>query len=135
MRSQYSINSLQNNHIYGRQKDVGNEKLSDHRTSADPAHWKAANIVTDEATGRRRITYRNTPLNIQRNVCRAQCSIVVQIRSGHIDFNSYLYRRKVPGVINPKCQCGYPSQNVKHMVLACPHWAIGRGEVLQKGKR
>ena len=37
-------------------------------------------------------------------------------------------------MIDPKCQCGYPSQNVKHMVLACPQWAMGRGEVLQKAK-
>ena len=35
---------------------------------------------------------------------------------------------------NPKCQCGYPSQNVKHMVMACPQWAKGRGEVLQRAK-
>ena len=104
------------------------------RASAYPKRWKATNIDTDETTGRKRITYRNTPSNIHRNLSRAQSSIAVQIRSEHIGLNSYLYRRKVPGVINPKCQCGYPSQNVKHMVLACPQWAMGRGEVLQKAK-
>ena len=63
-----------------------------------------------------------------------QDSVAIQIRSEHIGLNSYLYRRKVPGVANSKCQCGYPSQNVKHMVLACPQWAKGRGEVLRQTK-
>ena len=35
---------------------------------------------------------------------------------------------------NPKCQCGYPSQNMKHMVMARPQWAKGRREVLQMAK-
>ncbi|KHJ36186.1 hypothetical protein EV44_g3200 [Erysiphe necator] len=41
---------------------------------------------------------------------------------------------KVPGVANPKCQCGYPAQNVKHMVLGCHQWAEGRGEILRQAK-
>ena len=101
----------------------GNDLLSGHRASVDPEHWKAANIITDEKTGRKRITYRNTPSNIHRNLSRAQSSIVVQIRNERVGLNSYLYQRKVFGVINPKCQCGYLSQNIKYMVLACPQWA------------
>ena len=48
-----------------------------------------------------------------------------------IRLNSYQYRRKVPGVEKQSCQCGYPSQNVKHMVLVYPQWANGRGNFLR----
>ena len=58
----------------------------------------------------------------------------MQMRSEHIGLNSYLHRRKVPGVESPKCQCGYPSQNVRHMVMTCPKWARGRGDILRKSK-
>ena len=77
---------------------------------------------------------KGTPSEIQQNLSRAQSSIAMQIRSEHIGLNSYLYRRKVPGVDSPKCQCGYPSQNVRHMIMTCPQWAKGRGEILRKSK-
>ena len=60
--------------------------------------------------------------------------IIIIIIIEHIGLNSYLYRRKVPGVENPRCQCGYPTQNAKHMVMACPKWARGRGDVLRLAK-
>ncbi|KAI1004857.1 hypothetical protein K3495_g3360 [Podosphaera aphanis] len=107
---------------------------STHRTPADPKLWKAATITIDKNTGRKKMTDRGTPSNIHQNLSRAQSSIAIQMRSEHIGLNSYLHRRKVPGVANPKCQCGYPSQNVKHMVLACHQWAEGRGEILRQAK-
>ena len=30
--------------------------------------------------------------------------------------------------------CGYPSQNVRHMIMACPAWPKGRGEIWRKAK-
>ncbi|KAI0998523.1 hypothetical protein K3495_g9672 [Podosphaera aphanis] len=107
---------------------------SAHRTPADPKLWKAATITIDKNTGRKKMNDRGTPSNIHRNLSRAQSSIAIQIRSEHIGLNSYLHRRKVPGVANPKCQCGYPSQNVEHMALACHQWAEGRGEILRQAK-
>ncbi|KAI1007058.1 hypothetical protein K3495_g1163 [Podosphaera aphanis] len=96
--------------------------------------WNAAKIITDQQTGRKRLKYKGTPSNIHLSLSRAQSSVTTQIRSEHIGLNSYLYRRKVPGVHDTSCQCGYPSQNVKHMVLACLQWARGRGEVLRLAK-
>ena len=68
------------------------------------------------------------------HLTRAQSSIAMQIRSEHIGLNAYLYRRKVPGVDEPSCPCGYPSQNAKHMIMMCPQWTKGRGDVLRKAK-
>lgn len=77
---------------------------------------------------------KGTPSEIHQNLSRAQSSVAIQIRSEYIGLNSYLHRRKVSGVYNPKCQCGYPSLNVKHMVIACPKWVRGRGEIPRKSK-
>ena len=77
---------------------------------------------------------KGTPSAIHQNLKRAQSSIATQIRSEHIGLNAYLHRRNVPGVEDPRCQCGYPSQNAKHMVMVCPQWAQGRGEGLRKAR-
>ena len=80
------------------------------------------------------MNFKDTPLRIHRNLTRAQSSDAIQLRSEHIGLDSYLNIRKVPGAEKPSCQCGYPSQNVKHMLLACPQWASGRGDVLRQVK-
>ncbi|KAI1001879.1 hypothetical protein K3495_g6322 [Podosphaera aphanis] len=110
------------------------QENSGNPTQANPKTWKAANISMDQKTNRFRMNYRGTPVQIHQNLSRAKSSITIQMRSAYIGLNSYLYRRKVPGVNNPKCQCGYPSQDVRHMVMTCPQWAKGRGEILLKSK-
>ena len=59
-----------------------------------------------EENVQKRIAYGNIASIIHRNFSRAHSSIAVQIRSEHIDLNSYLYQRKVPGLINQKFQSG-----------------------------
>ena len=105
-----------------------------HRAPADPETWHAANIIADDKTNRLRMNNKGTPSAIHQNLTRAQSSIAIQIRSEHIGLNAYLYRRKVPGVDEPRCQCGYPSQNAQHMVMVCPQWTKGRGDVLRKAR-
>ncbi|KAI1003651.1 hypothetical protein K3495_g4555 [Podosphaera aphanis] len=73
-------------------------------------------------------------INKYHKLSRAQSSIATQIRSKHIGLNAYLYRRKIPRVESPICRCGYPTQNIRHMVMTCPQWAKGRGEVLRRAK-
>ncbi|KAI1004655.1 hypothetical protein K3495_g3557 [Podosphaera aphanis] len=106
----------------------------EYRALADPEVWNAAKFFTDKNTGRQKMTLRGTPSNLHQNLTRAQSSIAMQIRTEHIGLKSYLYRRKVPGVDNPRCPSGYPSENVKHVVMACPLKANGRAEVWRKAK-
>ncbi|KAI1001878.1 hypothetical protein K3495_g6323 [Podosphaera aphanis] len=107
---------------------------SAHRTPADFETCKTANIFTDAQTGSKKNNFRGIPYNIHRNLSRVQSSVAMQLSSEHIGLNSYLHRRKVPGVDSPKFQCEYPWQNVKHMVLARPQWARGKGQVLRLAK-
>lgn len=56
----------------------------------------------------------------------------MQLRVDNIGPNFYLYRRNVPKIQNPMCQCEYPSQNVKHMIRAFAKWVKGRGKIIHK---
>ncbi|KAI0995004.1 hypothetical protein K3495_g13178 [Podosphaera aphanis] len=105
-----------------------------HRPVADPETWKAAEFITDKTTGKRKVSFRGTPYSMHKTLKRAQSSIAMQIRSEHMGLKSYLYRRNVPGVENPSCPCGYLSQNVKHMIMACPLWSEGRTDIWRKAK-
>ncbi|KAI1003950.1 hypothetical protein K3495_g4261 [Podosphaera aphanis] len=91
-------------------------------------------ILKGILTNHKGLNFKDTPSELHRNLTRAQSSIATQIRSEHIGFNSYLYRRKVPGVDDPSCTCGFPSQNVEYMIMACPRWSKGRAEVWRKAK-
>lgn len=102
-------------------------------TPADPKDWKAANFYQDKE-GKERMNFKGTPSLIHRTLKRAQSSIAIQTRSGHVGLNSYLYRRQVPGIESPRCQCGYQSQNIKHMIMQCPQWAAGRAEIWRQAK-
>ncbi|RAQ99830.1 reverse transcriptase [Stemphylium lycopersici] len=62
------------------------------------------------------------------DLTRSEASIAIQIRSEHIGVRAYLHQRKVPGIEDKSCPCGYLSQNVEHRLLVCKEWSTGRGE-------
>ena len=101
---------------------------------ADPENWKAAKLFQNQKTERWKLSFQESPFLLHRNLTRAQSSLAMQIRSEHMGLNSYLYRRKVPGVYSPSCPCGYQSQNPKHMIMSCPRWSNGRGEIWRQAK-
>ncbi|KAI0996549.1 hypothetical protein K3495_g11632 [Podosphaera aphanis] len=109
-------------------------RIKRHRTTADSEVWNAAKIYTDNKTGTNKMNFLVTPCQLHRNLKRSQSSIAIQIRSEHVGFAAYPYRRNVPGVNEQSCQCGYPSGNTKHVVMACPRLAKGRAEVWRKDK-
>ena len=52
------------------------------------------------------------------DLSRLQCSILTQLRTGHIGFNAYLHRFKLAP--SPLClHCAVP-ESVPHFLLACP---------------
>ena len=44
---------------------------------------------------------------------------VIQLRSGKIGFNHFLYTRKVPGIEGPECLYGASKQDGKYVLLFC----------------
>ena len=60
---------------------------------------------------------------------KGKSAALVQLRTGKIGFNAFLHERNVPG-INPRCQCGYGTMTVRHVLLSCPTWAAQRHQYL-----
>ena len=52
---------------------------------------------------------------------RAQASILIQLRSGHIPLAKHLFRiSKVPSLVCPSCQSD--EESVHHFLFNCPTW-------------
>jgi hypothetical protein len=50
---------------------------------------------------------------------KAESSLLVQLRTGKIGFNDFLYSRGVPQVRSKRCACRMGDMTVKHVVLTC----------------
>ena len=50
---------------------------------------------------------------------KAQSSLLAQARTGDIGLRDYLFRRKVPGISTPLCECGEGRETVEHLVVWC----------------
>ena len=72
------------------------------------------------------------PLNHHRSLTKAQSSMATQIRTEKIGFRAFLSSRHVPG-ITPECDCGWPRQTAKHVILYCPS-VTNRTQMLQEAK-
>lgn len=65
-------------------------------------------------------TTRN-PLQLHGGLSKATSSMVTQIRTEKIGLRAFLHDRRVPN-IQPTCQCGWPRQTAKHIIMFCPRW-------------
>jgi hypothetical protein len=61
------------------------------------------------------------PLQLHAGLSKATSSMVTQIRTEMIGLRAFLYVRRVPN-IQPECQCGWPRQTAKHIIMFCPCW-------------
>jgi hypothetical protein len=53
---------------------------------------------------------------------KPESAILIQLRTGKIGFNAFLYERRVPGVWSRRCTCEQGAMTVRHVLLACPEW-------------
>ena len=53
---------------------------------------------------------------------KAWSALAVQLRTGKIGFNAFLYERRVPSVLSPRCNCGLGDMTVLHVLTICPTW-------------
>ena len=64
-------------------------------------------------------------LDKYRSLDKAESSVLIQARTGHIGLNGYLHQRKVPGADQPYCahcltEGEIDKENVDHVLLHCP---------------
>jgi hypothetical protein len=61
-----------------------------------------------------------------------ESTLVIQLRTGKIGFNAFLYKRGVPGLDGPQCtHCNNgDDMTVEHVVLKCSKWREERNRAL-----
>jgi hypothetical protein len=57
-------------------------------------------------------------------------ALLIQLRTSVIGFNSFLFRRRVPSVLSPRCLCDTGTMTVQHVLLSCPTWSALRMRIL-----
>ena len=72
-----------------------------------------------------RTTFRHTPapskkvLQLHEGLTKRQSAILVQLRTEKIGLRDFLFRRKVPEILDPMCDCQEGRQTVRHVLLIC----------------
>lgn len=72
-----------------------------------------------------RACYRHTPvptnriLRLHQGLSKRQSALLVQLRTEKIGLRDFLFQRRVPGVIDSKCECGARRQTASHILLTC----------------
>ncbi|KAI1000602.1 hypothetical protein K3495_g7591 [Podosphaera aphanis] len=105
-----------------------------HRAPADPESGKAALIASDPNTGKIRLNYQGSPSSIHYNLSRAQSSIATQRRGEHRPQSTSDSTLICVEERSPEWKAPYARVDIRHMVMTCPQWAKGRGEMLQRVK-
>ena len=59
-------------------------------------------------------------LRIHQDLAKAQSSLTTQLRTNKIGFADFLFRRNVPDIASPSCECGWRRQTAQHIVMDCP---------------
>jgi hypothetical protein len=80
-----------------------------------------------------RATYRHTPtptkvLQLHERLSKRESALLVQLRTGKIGLNDFLFNRHVPTVTSPRCSCGERRQTVTH-VLSCSKYKDLRSRI------
>ena len=73
-------------------------------------------------------------LRTKENLTRAESTVTTLLQTEHIGLNEYLCRRRVPRYSKSDCNCGWPRQTAKHIILFFPTHLTGRAEMLLEGK-
>ncbi len=59
------------------------------------------------------------PLEKHRGLLKHESSTLIQMRTGKIGLNSFLFRRRVPDIESPLCSCEQAAETVQHLVTSC----------------
>jgi hypothetical protein len=66
-----------------------------------------------------RTAFQGGHLGLHKDLTKAQSSALIQMRTGKIGLNAFLYYRKVPGYETPICICGNGLQTSEHLFTDC----------------
>jgi hypothetical protein len=68
-------------------------------------------------------------LKKHKDLFKHESSLLTQVRTGKVGLRAFLFERKVPDVVTPRCLCGEAPETVAHLVLNCRDLAQPREEL------
>jgi hypothetical protein len=85
-------------------------KERDGRTATRPA---------DDFDYQQETLFKDKTLKRHEDLSKAKSSLLVQIRTGDIGLRDFLFKRGVPEVLTPSCECGEGRETAEHLVMWC----------------
>ena len=97
------------------------------------AEWGERWATSSKGAASRRLQprLRKEVPSFHKGLRKPQSALVVQLRTGKVGFDSFLYHHHVPGVDSPNCDCGGGEMTVGHVLLDCSRWDELRAKVLR----
>ncbi len=94
--------------------------------------WKQSWESRDRVSGTARLTPEVTRSTraLHSGLRKEYSALLIQLRTGIIGFNEFLFRRRVPSVLSPRCPCDTGTMTVHHVLLSCPTWSALRMGIL-----
>ena len=80
---------------------------------------RATTRPADDLVHQQETLFRDKTLRRHEGLNKARSSLLVQIRTGAIGLRDFLFKRGVPGVLTPYCECGEGRETVEHLVMWC----------------
>jgi len=69
---------------------------------------------------------------LHQGLLKHESTVAILLRTEHIGLNDYLYHRKVPGNNSLLCECGWPRQTPKHVLIFCPRFSRDCNKMFQE---
>jgi ribonuclease HI len=99
------------------------------------AEW--INSWREETRGRTTFKHTRRPshkvLRLHHGLKKWQSALLIQMRTEKIGLRDFLWKRRVPGVDGPGCDCGEGRQTVDHILLRCRTYNDVRKRVFGRG--
>jgi hypothetical protein len=80
---------------------------------------KAVVRPADDFDHQQQTLFRDKTLRRHEGLSKAESSLLIQVRTGDIGLRDFLFKRGVPGVLTPHCECGEGRETAEHLVVWC----------------